>query len=376
MRRRRRRWTSCSSGDFGRFVSTAIVARDLDEIRKQIGEEDLTGYFISYGTGIAQTYANMFPQRVGRMILDGVEYVKDHRLVGGFAYTSLDNVTDAWRDGFLGECLKAGPESCALAKLVQERHADADTALPELRVHVEALVHSLVARPLPAYTAKSGPSLITYSALVKHLYQALYRPQLWPATAQMLYELELGNTTFAAEILDKQWKYNPSMPPSPGKLSDEDELSHLVVCADSFDAQEQPLLWWSDLWADMTAQSWIAGDSRLQDVFACRHFNTYWHMSPADVYRGDLNNTLKNPVLLIGEAYDPATPLRNARRLADEMGPTNARLVVHHGYGHSSQYDVSDCTEAVGRAYILNGKVPEECETDCYADGKPYLSHS
>jgi pimeloyl-ACP methyl ester carboxylesterase len=362
-------------GDLGRFVSTAIVARDLDEIRKQLGEDEVTGYFISYGTGIAQTYANMFPQRVGRMILDGVEYVKDHRAAGGFGYTALDNVTHAWHDGFLGECLKAGPDSCALAKLLGKGRVDAtDTALHELQDRVETLIRSLISRPLPAHTVKSGPSLITYSGIVQYIYQVLYRPQNWPVAAQMLYELTQGNTTLAAEeIDDKQWTYDPTKPPPPGKVSDFEDLGNLVICADSFDAPEQPFSWWSDLWADMTAQSWIAGDSRFQGVFPCRHFNRYWNMSASDVYRGDLNTSLANPVLLISEVYDPATPLRNARRLAREMGPKNARLVVHHGYGHSSQFDVSSCTEEAGRRYILEGKIPEEVESHCLPDGKPYL---
>lgn len=71
-------------GDLGRFMTTTLVARDLEEIRKGLGEDELTGYLVSYGTGIGQTYANMFPDSVGRIILDGTEYVRDHRLLGGF----------------------------------------------------------------------------------------------------------------------------------------------------------------------------------------------------------------------------------------------------------------------------------------------------
>lgn len=71
-------------GDLGRFMTTALVARDLEEIRKGLGEDELTGYFVSYGTGIGQTWANMFPDSVGRLIMDGTEYVRDHRLLGGF----------------------------------------------------------------------------------------------------------------------------------------------------------------------------------------------------------------------------------------------------------------------------------------------------
>jgi pimeloyl-ACP methyl ester carboxylesterase len=153
-------------GDLPRFLTTAFVARDLEEIRKAIGETELTGYLVSYGTGIGQTYANMFPDSVGRMILDGTEYVRDHRLLGGFGWTALDNGTDAWHDGFLGECLNAGPDNCALAKPTQSENV----TLPGLVKRMETLVHSLIHHPIPGYTGSSGPSLVTYSRLVDALY--------------------------------------------------------------------------------------------------------------------------------------------------------------------------------------------------------------
>lgn len=120
----------------------------------------------------------------------------------------------------------------------------------------------------------------------------------------------------------------------------------------------------------MTSKSFISGNSRFSNVFPCRHFTTYWP-EVAEAYRGALNNTLKTPVLLIAETYDPATPLRNGRRLAAEMGK-NARLIAHHGYGHSSR-DLSNCTENIAKAFILNGTLPEEAETACYANEKPYM---
>ncbi|KAI1333531.1 Alpha/Beta hydrolase protein [Xylariaceae sp. FL0016] len=356
-------------GDLGRFLSTAFVARDMEEIRKALGEDDLTGYLVSYGTGIGQTYANMFPNKVGRMILDGTEYVRDHRLLGGFGWTALDNVTDAWYDGFLGECINAGPEYCALARSTNRQ----PVTLEILDLRLKTLIASLIDRPVPGYTASSGPSLITYSSLVTAIYSSMYNAQSWPALAEMLYELESGNSTLAAILLEKSsWEYDPTLPSPPSPRPSSDELEALVICSDSYDAPEPPqgLIWWQSLWANMTSKSWIAGNSRFDSVFPCRQFSRYWPQ-PAEVYRGDLNNTLKHPVLLIAETYDPATPLRNGRRLLNEMGP-NARLIVHHGYGHSSR-DKSACTDSIGKAYILHGKIPDEHETDCYADEKPYL---
>ncbi len=154
-------------GDLPRFMSTALVARDLEEVRKRTGENELTGYLVSYGTGIGQTYAGMFPHSVGRVILDGTEYVRDHRLRGGFGFTALDNVTAAWRDGFLGECLSAGPDHCALA--AARSGSRPPTTLSELEDRMSSLVTSLVLRPVPAYTREGGPMLVTYSACVRGL---------------------------------------------------------------------------------------------------------------------------------------------------------------------------------------------------------------
>lgn len=356
-------------GDLGRFMTTALVARDLEEIRKGLGEDELTGYLVSYGTGIGQTYTSMFPGSVGRMILDGTEYIHDHRLLGGFGWTALDNVTNAWHDGFLGECLNAGPEHCALAK----PHGGKPVSLTDLEARMEDLVTSFIGDPVPGYTETSGPSLITYSALVSAIYGALYNAKSWPAMAEMLHELEAGNSTLAATFLERMaWEYDPTRPQPPSPRPSTDELTYLVICGDSYDAPLPPdgLAWWSSLWANMTAKSWISGNSRFSNVFPCRHFTTYWP-DVAEVYRGDLNKTLNHPVLLIAEAYDPATPLRNGRRLAAEMGE-NARLIAHRGYGHSSR-DLSNCTDSIARAYLLDGTVPEEPETACDANEKPYL---
>lgn len=359
-------------GDVGRFMTTAFVARDVEEIRKALGEDKLTAHMVSYGTGIGQTYASMFPDSVGRMILDGTEYVKDHRLTGGFGWTALDNGTNAWYDGFLGECVKAGPEHCALAK----NYTSEEVTLENLNGRMENLFKSLIQHPRPAYTQTSGPSLITYNRLVAMAYSSMYSPATWPAFASMLYELEQNNTTAIAQDLDSRWEWDPSSPSLPNRKLGSDELFIMVVCSDSYDAPQPSLDWWETLWANMTEKSWIAGDSRFSDVFPCKQFDKYWPQ-PAEVYRGPLNKTLSNPVLLIAETYDPATPLRNGRRLLTEMGD-NAKLIVHHGYGHSSGRDLSNCTDSIIREYMMNGTLDQtkfkNGETDCYANGKPYLA--
>lgn len=66
--------------DLPSYLSTAFVVRDIDLLRETLGEDQLWSYFVSYGTGIGQHYSQMFPERVGRMMLDGVENaMKDRR---------------------------------------------------------------------------------------------------------------------------------------------------------------------------------------------------------------------------------------------------------------------------------------------------------
>ncbi|KAJ6438958.1 tap domain-containingprotein [Purpureocillium lavendulum] len=359
-------------GDLPRFVSTAFVVRDLEEIRKALGEDDLTGYLVSYGTHIGQEYAGMFPSSVGRMILDGVVNARDERPLGGFSWHMLHNVTDAWRDGFLRECVDAGPDHCSLAKWTSDQKQP--LTLDQLQHRLETFIHSLAEKPVPAYTSSSGPSLINYSQLTLAIFRALYNPFTWKGFAEMLFELEAGNVTLAAEFLEQtRWEYDPTLPCSSSPQKPNwNELTTMVVCSDSYDAPlpENPIDWWQTYWSNLTAKSWIAGDAGLSMVYPCQRFTDYWPR-PAEVYRGDFNKTLKGPVVLVSETHDPATPLVGGQRLLAEMGHANARLIVHHGYGHSSR-DTSQCTEAALRAYILDGVPPADTETACYADEKPY----
>lgn len=397
-------------GDLGRFLGTGMVARDLEAIRVALGESQLSGYLVSYGTGIGQTYVNMYPDRAGRIILDGTQYVPVEWQQGGFGWGSLDNVTDAWHDGFLGECLDAGPEHCELAKPLPSVVASLGATPPppltirDLEDRIAALLAAVAVRPIAAYTASSGPSLITYSELVPAIYATLYEPHTWPNMARMLADLERGNASLVADMLDEfLWRYDPKvLPPPPATLPDDDagggddcsgggggvggvppaepfvgvdtdEVRQMVLCADSFDAplSASGLVWWDALWANMTATSWIAGNSRFYNVLPCRHYATYWP-APVGVFRGPLNASLAHPVLLAAVTYDPATPLVNGRRLAAAMGHANARLIAHHGYGHATRADPSACTDALMRTYMVDGVMPEAAETHCYADEKPY----
>jgi len=59
------------SGGITRHMSTVEVAKDLDVLRAALGDRKLTYFGASYGTAIGATYAELFPDKVGRFVLDG-----------------------------------------------------------------------------------------------------------------------------------------------------------------------------------------------------------------------------------------------------------------------------------------------------------------
>jgi pimeloyl-ACP methyl ester carboxylesterase len=59
-------------GDVLGFLSTKDAARDLDLIRRALGQKQLTYFGWDYGTYLGSVYASMYPDRVRRMVLDTV----------------------------------------------------------------------------------------------------------------------------------------------------------------------------------------------------------------------------------------------------------------------------------------------------------------
>ncbi|MDQ2700652.1 MAG: alpha/beta hydrolase, partial [Actinomycetota bacterium] len=98
-----------------RHISSADHARDLDHLRRLVGDRRLNFYGFSYGSFLGQTYANMFPGRVRAMALDSiVDPVANTRGTEAVAANTTQG-SDAVLRQFARLCEQAGPERCALA---------------------------------------------------------------------------------------------------------------------------------------------------------------------------------------------------------------------------------------------------------------------
>ncbi|KAK0549004.1 hypothetical protein OC846_004275 [Tilletia horrida] len=374
-------WKACEEkfGDTVRFLSTAFVVRDVDKIREALGEELLNAYMVSYGTNIGTTYSQMFPDRVGRMLLDGMDPIDHARTVEGWGQSgevadpqddftqALGDIEKGFVEGVLGECVRAGPEACALARENQ--------SVSDLKDEMYAVFDRLKKHPVAATHPELGPGVVVYEMVDLIIYEALYNSASWPMLAKMLAGLRDGNGTLALEMTS--WEFDPAAKVSsyvPGWLgvkqptTSSEELTNHVVCSDSYDSPRHSLRWWEELQEKMVKRSPLGGSINWRYVISCKSFS----VDVAEVYRGGYNHTLKNPILIIGETHDPATPLRGSQHIHKIMGAGNSHLIQHHGYGHSSRDRSANCTERIKRDLFLYGKLPEEDVTDCYADTKPY----
>ncbi|HWX99728.1 MAG TPA: alpha/beta hydrolase, partial [Mycobacterium sp.] len=158
-------------------VGTVNVAKDLDAIRKAVGDDKLTYLGYSYGTRIGSAYAEAYPQNVRAMILDGAvdpnadPIEADLRQAKGFQ--------DAFND-FAADCAAKNP-TCPLgtdpAKAVDVYHSLVDPMVDPN--------NQLIGRPVPT----NDPRGLSYSDAIVGTIMALYSPTLWHHLTDGLSEL-------------------------------------------------------------------------------------------------------------------------------------------------------------------------------------------
>jgi pimeloyl-ACP methyl ester carboxylesterase len=331
------------NGELLAHISTADTARDLDYLRRLVGDRRLNYLGRSFGTLIGQTYANMFPRRVRAMALDGViDPVASARGIEAVLASGLAD-TDRVFDEFLSLCEAAGPSRCELA-----RHGP-------VAPRVNLLLERLRRAPIPAPSA-TPPGELTYGEALSTLrYLVLPQPGRWPLAAALLDAAAEGDGSaikdIAVELTSDQVR----------ELLQ--EVGTGLVCADS--PARHPARAWPRVVDRLEAVSRIGGPVVGWINAACAS----WPTPSANRYTGPWNATTRNPILLIGTRFDPATPLDSAARAERRLG--NAVLLTHDGYGHLSTRDPSTCViQATGR-YLIDLTTPPR-GTVCPSDRLPF----
>jgi pimeloyl-ACP methyl ester carboxylesterase len=172
------------AGPILNHMSTANVARDLDLLRRAVGDAKLTYAGYSYGSYLGSTYANLFPGKVRVLVVDGVpDPVAWSTGRGNQARTQpfstrLRSAKGAYEtlQEFLRLCDAGGP-NCAFSAGNPARRFD-------------RLAKRLLREPVEFTDPGSGETiLVTYAELIGATLGVLYDPPVWPEWAEVLQQL-------------------------------------------------------------------------------------------------------------------------------------------------------------------------------------------
>jgi pimeloyl-ACP methyl ester carboxylesterase len=324
------------------YISTADTARDLDYLRSLVGDPQLNYRGVSYGTFLGQTYANLFPDRVRAMVLDGLlspfPYTKSVQAALGSGIEDTDLVIGK----LFSLCQRAGPARCALARGGRPARRFAQ------------LLARLKRGPIPAPSA--NPAKLTYSDLLIRIFVIEGSPSTWPEFAR---ELDLASRGDGSALAEQVQSATPGL---------EASLVSAVAlqCADK---PVPPALGpnaWPEVVDQLTRISRYDGQVQAWFLWApC----AAWTVPTVNRYTGPWNATTPNPVLVIGNRYDSRTAYAGARTVASTLG--NADLLTLNGYGHTSDEDPSACIQRDVADYLIGLTTPPS-GTVCQPDRLPF----
>jgi pimeloyl-ACP methyl ester carboxylesterase len=308
-------------------VGTTNVARDLDVLRAVLGDQRLNYLGKSYGTSIGVEYARQFPQRTGRLLLDG----------------AVDpTLTD--RDVLLGQA--AGFE-LALSRFVEACLADG-CALGSTSDQVVEGVQRVLAvtdtAPIPTATRPLTQGLALYGII-----GPLYWPadQGYPLLEQGLEQALAGDGTLLLQLADVYLQRNPD-----GTYATNQWDAYTPVSCLDRPGTATPADVESEL-ATFEAASPVFGESLAWGLVACTDWPVASDGLPAPVGAGDAP-----PIVVVGTTGDPATPYAWAESLATQL--ETGVLLTYDGTPHTAYRKGSACIDSAVDSYLLDGVVPAD----------------
>ncbi|GAB7353862.1 hypothetical protein MBLNU459_g4221t2 [Dothideomycetes sp. NU459] len=260
----------------------------------------------SYGTILGQTFAAMFPDRIDRVILDGVCDSHDYYFGTWFA-----NLQDA--DKILGRffdyCDEAGPESCSFYS----------PGGPDgIKKAYDELIQDVFQHPRAVTsTATRGPDVITWSDVKSMVRLGMYQPLIYlPMVSDLLADVATGNGSLFADF--KHMEHDPSCPSAAckaaGPFSPECvgagdngvDAQSAILCTDGEGLGQIDESAFQTYWHALQRQSKVMGDWWAHTRLGC----VGWKTKAKWRFEGPFGGNTSHPMLFIGNTLDPVTPLR------------------------------------------------------------------
>jgi pimeloyl-ACP methyl ester carboxylesterase len=347
-------------------MSTAEVVRDMDVLRRAVGDKKLSYLGFSYGTAIGQYYANMFPDRFRAIVVDGV--LDPEHWVGTKATANVEqdqrikSAVGAYRalQEILKRCDKAGEKYCEFAAGDPVKNFD-------------VIAQKLRQKPI-VITDDSGSYTITYADFVGGILGDLYDVGAgdWVTQDAAYISTLLNSSSSAAAKATAKAALIKKIRDNKGKKAARDfpydngfESFATVDCTDAFHPKDAGQ--WPALMVTADKKAPYFGRAWGWETAQCAR-NT-WTVRDEDAYTGPWTRHTAAPVLIVGTKWDPATNYDDAVSASKRL--PNSRLLSNTNWGHTS-YGTSDCATNAIDNYLLKVKLPAK-GTLCQGAYQPFL---
>ncbi len=308
-------------------VDTVNAARDLDVLRATLGDKKLNYLGYSYGTYLGTVYADLYPQKTGRLVLDGALDP---------ASSNFD-VTEVQAKGFesalrayLANCL--AHTDCPFTGTV----ADGMSTITDLLASVEASpIRNGDGRELGANT------------LVTAIIFPLYDKASWTYLSKMFASVKKGSAAFAFQLADAYNSRN-----GDGTYADNSTEAFTAVNCLDYTSNADPAVMKQQA-AELAKAAPVIGPYLAYGDIGCAN----WPYK-STLKRGPIAAAGSAPILVVGTTNDPATPYVWAQNLSKEL--ENGHLLTHKGEGHTAYNKSNACVNNTVDAFLIQGVVPSE----------------
>ena len=321
-------------------VGTRDVARDLDVLRATNSNTKLNYLGISYGTRIGAIYADLFPGRVGRVVLDSAVDPSKRE---------IDSITEtvAFKEGVLREYVEhcQAQDGCPLT-------GSTDEAVAQLAAFVDGLDKN------PLTTPNSNATVNTQDATAIIQQHAVAQPN-WDALTAMLTP---AITNHDGTLMVKAKQNSPDLSPETTveevvSQANEQIMLAAVICNDNPDAGGTASDWDAQAAAEKKTYPFFGGTSSAMDAY-CQGWGHQGKTPPQETRAKG-----SDPILVVGITGDVQTLYSWAQSLAGQLD--NGHLFTIKGYGHGGA--IGSCATATTIGFLVNGTVPPEGAT-CTAE--------
>jgi pimeloyl-ACP methyl ester carboxylesterase len=311
-----------------KFIDTVSAAKDLDVIRAVFGDKEINYLGFSYGTQLGATYAALFTQRVGRMVLDGAidPTVSDEEQnilqLKGF---------DLALTNYLASCVES--QDCPFSGTVDSAKAE-----------ITKLLLAIERKALPTDSDRE----LTIWGAITGIIMPLYSSSWWPALNQGFEEAMNGDGTTMLALADTYNNRNEDGTYATNLM----EANIAISCLDS----RQPA---DDASVAIQNKKVLAASSTLGRYWQFGGLTCEQWPYPVVAHPASYASNGSKPIIVVGTTGDPATPYSQAVSLANEV-LDNARLITFNGEGHTAYGQESACVNEAVDAYFIKNVVPDE----------------